>query len=383
MTRSVAQAQRSIKAALEAGLQNAWRVRGVWACTLWPLAKLVWWAHLTLERWRKPPQLEKSRLGVPLVVVGNVYVGGVGKTPIVVALVEHLQSQGLQIGVIARGYGTAVSGEQVLEPGGHASRFGDEPALIQERTGVPLVVGVDRLRAAQLLLARFPKTEVIVSDDGLQRLKHCADAVLCVFDERGVGNGWTLPAGPLREPWPRKLAAHTREWVIHSQVIAPGPRSPLTNVSEQVAPTLTPGFVAKRRLRDVARNAKGETLDLRERSSRELGHPGGSIVALAGIAKPAQFFAMLCAMGLELAATLCASDHASASELMGLLKTVMRPGEPEPTVLCTQKDAQKLWTVFPKAWSVSLEVTLDPLFLEEFDLLLHERLSSPHGHETH
>jgi tetraacyldisaccharide 4'-kinase len=107
------------------------------------------------------------------------------------------------------------------------------------------------------------------------------------------------------------------------------------------------------------------------------------LVAVAGIAKPGQFFDMLSAMGLSLSAQLGASDHASAQELMALLQDELSSTEGPVTVLCTEKDASKLWSVFPQAWSVALEVRLDPLFLEEFDLAWRHRISSTHGHETH
>jgi tetraacyldisaccharide 4'-kinase len=106
-------------------------------------------------------------------------------------------------------------------------------------------------------------------------------------------------------------------------------------------------------------------------------------VALAGVAKPTQFFEMLSALGLPLTATLSASDHASASELMGLLSTELGLASEPAVVLCTEKDAAKLWPLYPQAWSVALGVSLEPLFLEEFDLMLRHRLSFIHGHETH
>ena len=389
--------------------------RGWWAYGLWPLSQLLWWAHQCRAQWLAPKPAALERLSVPLVVVGNIYVGGVGKTPIVLALIEHLQAQGLQVGVLARGYGSTNTGEHILERGADAKRWGDEPVLIHERTGVPVVVGVERVRAARLLLAQFPQTQVLLSDDGLQRLKHWADATLCVFDERGLGNGFTLPAGPLREPWPRQQAhhqphsEHTREWVIHSQAGGAAPGSGTsTPPTHRPPPPFTPGFVAQRYLKCVARNAKGETLDLMSLvqaahtahtahtaqttpispsaptpPSAPSQHPAHRIVALAGIAKPAQFFEMLGALGLTLGATLCASDHASASELMGLLSTELGLARERVTLLCTEKDAAKLWPLYPQAWSVALGVKLEPLFLEEFDLMLRHRLSSTHGHETH
>ncbi len=399
--------QRSLRATLEGWLQRAWLRRGWWAYGLWPLSQLLWWAHQCIDQcralWLAPRPRAAERLSVPLVVVGNIYVGGVGKTPIVLALIEHLQAQGLQVGVLARGYGSTNTGEHLLERGADAKRWGDEPVLIHERTGVPVVVGVERVRAARLLLAQFPQTQVLLSDDGLQRLKHWADATICVFDERGLGNGFTLPAGPLREPWPRQRALKsperepTREWVIHSQSLGADPEGgESTPATHRLARAFTPGFVAQRYLTRLARNAKGETLDLMSLTppapnspsahtppSARSQHPAVRLVALAGVAKPTQFFEMLSALGLPLTATLSASDHASASELMGLLSTELGLASEPAVVLCTEKDAAKLWPLYPQAWSVALGVSLEPLFLEEFDLMLRHRLSFTHGHETH
>ena len=387
-------AKRSTWAGLEAWLQNAWSHRGWWAHATWPLSKVLWWVHCAFEHLAYSTSSafntlhsSPTRLPVPLVVVGNVFVGGVGKTPIVISLVEHLQRQGLQVGVVARGHGSNLKGVHVLNGQSEATQFGDEPVLIQQRTQVPVVVGVDRLRAAQLLLERFPQTEIIVSDDGLQRLKRWADWVVCVFDERGLGNGWTLPAGPLREPWPRKPAGEEQAWVMVSQ-------DPCLERAQQPPPKPEIAlngqrFVAERRLGRVARNASGQTLELQdliEPSTRtHLGPPPRlpALVAVAGIAKPGQFFDMLSAMGLSLTAQLGASDHASAQELMALLRDELSNTEGPVTVLCTEKDASKLWSVLPQAWSVALEVRLDPLFLEEFDLAWRHKLSSKHGHETH
>jgi tetraacyldisaccharide 4'-kinase len=403
---------------VEAWLQEAWRHRGPWACLLWPLAQVLWWTHLAVE-WLTPRPTGMARgdfsrtptltnaLPVPLVVVGNVFVGGVGKTPIVIALIRHLQAKGIRVGVVARGHGSKGRGIHVLDSSSLVSECGDEPILIHRLTQVPLAVGVDRIQAALELLRLFPQTQVILSDDGLQRLRGWADLVLCVFDERGLGNGWTLPAGPLREPWPRKKGPKEQTWVLVSTSSQPrtksspesSPESSPWRASPHPEHSLTLGrtFNAKRRLSPVARNAIGETLEL-----KRLGQPQGDslgpslarghhtrheteeprpwVVALAGIGKPHAFFDMLGDMGVTLSSRLVASDHASASELMALVSAQSSRGDTPVVVLCTEKDATKLWPVFPNAWSVALEITLEPLFLKEFDLALEPKLSSPHGH---
>jgi tetraacyldisaccharide 4'-kinase len=138
-----------------------------------------------------------------VIVVGNVIVGGSGKTPFVMALVKHLQARGIKVGVISRGYGRASKACLEVQLNTPVSEVGDEPALIHRNTSAPVFVAARRIDAARLLLQKHPATQVIVCDDGLQHLALHRDVEICVFDDRGVGNGWQIPAGPLREPWPR------------------------------------------------------------------------------------------------------------------------------------------------------------------------------------
>jgi len=144
------------------------------------------------------------RLPVPVIVVGNVMVGGVGKTPITMALVQHLKAQGWRVGVLSRGYGRKTSSTLAVTPSSNPHNVGDEPLLIARTCQVPVFVGIHRVEAGQALLSLHPDVQVLVCDDGLQHYSLARDLELCVFDERGTGNGHLLPAGPLREAWPRK-----------------------------------------------------------------------------------------------------------------------------------------------------------------------------------
>ena len=143
---------------------------------------------------------------MPVVVVGNLVAGGAGKTPVVLAIVAALQAAGHRPGIVSRGYGgrTGASGGTngvlEVEENTPAHRTGDEPLLLRRRSGCPVVVGADRVAAAQALRAAHPTLSVIVSDDGLQHRRLARSVEIIVFDERGVGNGRCLPAGPLREP---------------------------------------------------------------------------------------------------------------------------------------------------------------------------------------
>ena len=323
------------KQATEPALLRAWRHRGPLACLLWPLS-LLYGAASGLRRWLfQRGVLKSGRVGVPVVVVGNVVAGGSGKTPVVMALVRHLRARGLRVGVVSRGYGRRMpaSGDDVREVSAtsQAGEVGDEPLLIQRSCGVPVFVGRQRLAAAEALLARHPETEVIVSDDGLQHHAMQRDLEICVFDDRGVGNGWLLPAGPLREPWPRRV-----DLVLH------------TGSHPAFA-----GFRARRRLADEAKRQDGSRVALATLAGQE-------VAACAGIAQPEAFFAMLRARGLNLMATQALPDH---SDFAGW----QRPAPPGQPLLCTEKDAAKLWPLAPDALAVPLDVALDAGFLQAVD----------------
>jgi tetraacyldisaccharide 4'-kinase len=190
-------------------LQRAWLTRGPLACALLPIAWLFGAASRTRQALYRVGLLKTVRLPVPIVVVGNLIAGGAGKTPTVMAVVELLRSRGFTPGVISRGYGR--QGDGVVDVGDDADArvAGDEPLLMRLRLRSPVVVGRDRVAAARELLRLHPSTDIIVSDDGLQHLRLARDAQVLVFDQRGAGNGWLLPAGPLRERLPARVPANS------------------------------------------------------------------------------------------------------------------------------------------------------------------------------
>lgn len=338
-------------------LLKAWRARGWLARLLWPVAQL----HGLLVRLRRAlyrrGMLSSERFKVPVIVVGNVVAGGAGKTPLVMALVKHFQAQGLRVGVVSRGYGR--SGHESLEvrPGTPVDESGDEPALIQHATGAPVFVAQRRTQALRDLLAAYPATAVVVCDDGLQHYALQRDIEIAVFDDRGVGNGWLLPAGPLREPWPERLRQGV-DLVLHT--------------GQQPA---FEGYTSRRQLADHAVAADGSRLAL-----TTLAHQ--PVVALAGIASPEAFFDMLRARGLTLQKTLALPDHHD-------FKTGDLNALAGRTVLCTEKDAVKLFTLPDhskiKLLAVPLEFSPEPAFFTALDGLLTPLLSqlpSSHGHQT-
>ncbi|HEX2546665.1 MAG TPA: tetraacyldisaccharide 4'-kinase [Ramlibacter sp.] len=323
-------------------LQRAWQRRGPLAALLYPVS-LLYRALAASHRAAYASGVKPvDRLPVPVVVVGNVVAGGAGKTPVVLAIVEHLRARGLRCGVVSRGYGRSTSGCVEVRPDDDAAHCGDEPLLLRRKADVPVFVAARRAEAARALLAAYADTQVIVSDDGLQHHALARDIEVCVFDGRGIGNGWLLPAGPLREPWPRP----TDLVLTHGD--APG----------------VAGHQMQRTLAAAAVRADGTRRPLSQLAAQP-------VHALAGIANPETFFAMLADAGLQLAATHALPDHHDFADTSGLPL--------DATLVCTEKDAVKLWRVHPDAWAVPLQVQVPDAFWQAFDRLLDARLSSAHG----
>jgi tetraacyldisaccharide 4'-kinase len=363
----------------QAQWQTIWAGRGWRARVLWPLSLL--YGLLQAGRRRRFASGSKAvkRLQVPVIVVGNVVVGGAGKTPTVLALLEYLKATGWRPGVVSRGHGRR--GKEVLELRAEtaATEAGDEPLLIAQRAQVPVFVGSQRAEAAGALLAAHPCVDVLVCDDGLQHLALGRDIGIAVFDDRGIGNGWLLPAGLLREPWPPQTDdAFAPDLVLQHR----RDNDHATHSPAVVVPPGIPLFSAARRLADFAVGAQGQRCSLGDLQEIDF-------VAVAGIARPDVFFRMLRARGLHPSNTLALPDHADGVAFEGL------PHSSSATVVCTEKDAVKLFTLValwppaerPTVWAVPLELRIDPGFFETIDGLLEARapvarLSLPDGHQT-
>lgn len=181
-------------------LQRLWYRRSFWHVPLLPASWLfggLVWLRRTLYRlgW-----LKSVALPVPVVVVGNISVGGTGKTPLVLWLIAFLRRNGFHPGVVSRGYGGAGARPQPVTPDSAPAQVGDEPVLLARRGGCPVWVGRDRVAAAQALLRAHRECDVLLSDDGLQHYRLRRDVEIAVVDgARRFGNGLLLPAGPLRE----------------------------------------------------------------------------------------------------------------------------------------------------------------------------------------
>ena len=350
---------------LAGALMRAWTHRGPLAWLLLPVSVLygaLAAVRRQLYRWGIIPS---RPVNACVIVVGNVVAGGAGKTPTVIALVRHLQTLGYRVGVVSRGFGRQSEVCRAVDAAATPQEVGDEPLLIQRSTGAPVFVGRDRWQAARALLACHPQIEVIVCDDGLQHYGLCRDLDICVFDDRGCGNDWLLPAGPLREPWPRR------------GVEAAGQSAARLLVLKTSGAATVGQFSAQRALSPVAKDHHGAITPL-----AALNTPGQRpILAVAGIARPEVFFTMLRESGVVLAKTQPLPDHhdfhrSDAASWSGY------------QVVCTEKDAPKLWSVVPDALSVALEQTIEPAFLAAVEQHIAagrarpiaSRLSSPHGH---
>lgn len=339
-------------------LLSAWKGRPLWA---WPLRPISWLYSLIVELrhalfalgWRKV-----HRSAVCVVVVGNVVAGGGGKTPTVLSVVAHLRSRGWAVGIISKGYGRNADATAEVFPDAPVQTVGDEPLLLRQRSGVPVFVGRSRAQSLQALLRAYPETRIAVCDDGLQDYGLFRDVEICVMHEDGLGNTLLLPAGPLREPWPRQ------------SLVRAGVNSALTLVVRSGSP-LAGEFASHRRLSPLAMRADGSTCPLSHLQSEP------SIKAVAGIARPESFFSMLQAAGVQLAAQEALPDHAD-------FQGRTRASFGQYTLVCTEKDATKLWAVAPDAWAVPLDQSLDEGFYTALDARVAAawagRLSSLHGH---
>ena len=310
-----------------------------------PLAQLLRpasWVFGTVAALRRTAyrqgMLRRVRVRVPVIVVGNITVGGSGKTPLVVALVEALRERGWRPGIVSRGYGRSGSDLRAVHPEDDARDVGDEP-LILATTGAPVWVGANRGVVALALLAAQPDVDVIVADDGLQHYALVRDVEVAVVDgSRGFGNGLLLPAGPLREP-PSRLASVAAVVRLGSPDAASSPRATLREF------TMTHESQAWRNLVDPRTAFDARTLN------------DPSVVAIAGIADPERFFGSLRAHGFA------GSTHAFADHHRYSRDDVAFPAA--SAILMTEKDAVKC-RAFADArmWMLPIRARVDPSLID-------------------
>ncbi|MBA2490481.1 MAG: tetraacyldisaccharide 4'-kinase [Gammaproteobacteria bacterium] len=303
-------------------LQHLWATRNALAISLLPLA----WTFRTLADLRRQQYLRRRhtlpRPPVPVVVVGNITVGGTGKTPLVIWLAELLKANGYRPGIISRGYGgRANHWPQIVTALSDPHQVGDEPVLIASRSHCPTAVAPCRFDAARALLAEYD-CDVLIADDGLQHYRLVRDMEIAVIDgDKGLGNRWCLPAGPLREP-PSRL----REVDL---VIVNGRRGDTAHDDSR----MRPGARASARYRMALEAGQMVNLaDARVRQPLEAMR-GRQAHAVAAIGNPARFFDSLKAGGLVLRTHVFRDHHPFTSRDLDF-------GDAQPVVM-TEKDAVK------------------------------------------
>jgi tetraacyldisaccharide 4'-kinase len=321
-------------------LQSEWYGATSPKAWLLPLESLFKRAVAVRRRAYREGRRPAERLPVPVIVVGNLSLGGTGKTPLTIWLAEFLQRQGYRPGIISRGYGGKGGAEPLaVTPASHPAETGDEPVLIAQRTGCPVCVFPKRAQAGRALLAR-EGCDILIADDGLQHYALARDIEIAVVDgARGLGNGHCLPAGPLREP-PERLDAV--DLVVYSGV----------ETAERGYPMVLEGATA---------------VNLLDGNRRPLADfTGRRVYAMAGIGHPRRFFEHLRGLGLDCEGRAFPDHHA------------YQPGDLAfahgADLLMTEKDAVKC-RAFAEAnhWQVPVEARLPEAFGKDLLTLLENK----------
>ena len=321
-------------------LQRQWFEQRRLTPALWLLLPLAWlYAGLSAlnRRFAKP-----QRLPVPVIVVGNIIVGGAGKTPLTLWLARQLRDRGWRPGIVSRGYGRSSDEVRAVSAQSRPEEVGDEPLLLARRSGVPVWVGRQRGVAGTALLAAHPDVDVVLCDDGLQHYALARDVELVVFDARGAGNGWRLPVGPLREPVSRLATVDA--------IICNGlPETGLSTLAPSFAMALKPGQFY--RLDVAGQIASAESLRGR-----------AALHALAGIGNPERFFRTLESLGL------CCENHPFPDHHRYVAADLAFAKD--GILLMTEKDAVKCAGLTAgETWVLPVEAELSPALI---DLILEK-----------
>lgn len=323
--------------AAEDFMLRLWDRRGVLSTLLLPLA----WVYGRITEWHMRAQARTAwRAPVPVIVVGNILVGGTGKTPVCTAVCAALQDHGWRPGLVSRGYGARIgTAPHLSDEGSSAQYLGDEPALLHQSTGVPVGVHPRRALAARTLLEAHPEIDVLIADDGLQHRALARDLEIIVQDRRGTGNGRLLPAGPLREPAARLERA---DWVITNLGAADRATGHEEPGQRRVTMRLLP--------QSLTQLSTGTRMGWPEWFEKHAGRPCS---AAAAIGHPERFFDMLGAAGLVLSRTLRLADH-------GRLTATQLQSWPDGPILITPKDAVKCAAPHdPRLWVVQARPAFD------------------------
>jgi tetraacyldisaccharide 4'-kinase len=319
---------------MERQLTQLWYREQARAPLLQPLAWLYGLAVALRQRAYRSGWVRSARAGRPVVVVGNLTVGGTGKTPLTLWLAQALTAAGLRVGIVARGYGSRNGREpRRVDAASRWQEAGDEPLILARRSGCPTVIGSDRLAAARVLAAEG--VDVIIADDGLQHLRLARDCEIVVVDgARGVGNGRLLPAGPLREPTTRLLQVDAI--VVNGNAI-----------HGSLAALLPPAVLGMQLV-------GSEAVSVDERVRRPLASfQGQRVHAVAGIGNPQRFFGELQGQGMEVIEHPFPDHHPLSAAEVAFADAL--------PVLMTEKDAVKCRAFAnPRLWYVPVTAQLAP-----------------------
>jgi tetraacyldisaccharide 4'-kinase len=325
---------------------SAWKTRRhplVWL--LLPLATLyAIWANWKKGRSRAHLRQLKLPSKPQIWVVGNLWVGGAGKTPLVCEIAQRAVSNGMQVALISKGYGTQQQESRLVHPSDTPESVGDEPLWLARTTGLPVVVGPNRAVSIDLLMSTNPDLDLIICDDGLLNAQLVRHREIVVLDERGLGNRWCIPAGPLRMPFDRHpfMPGALRTWVMSTSSQSQHQASPRDELQ-------LPWCEVHRELADHL-----YSLEHPEQTVRVTELSSSSVAAFAGIAKPEIFFDMLVAAGLHLKLRICYPDHRCPDG------DTPHPWGDANIWICTAKDAVKLHdlpqAVRNKIWVASLKL---------------------------
>ncbi|OAI18409.1 MULTISPECIES: tetraacyldisaccharide 4'-kinase [Methylomonas] len=330
-----------MKARLIRWFEDAWYKEMYLSAWLMPWS-MFYVDAIRLRRWLYRVGIWKTvKLPVPVIVVGNITVGGTGKTPLVVYVVEWLKSQGYRPGVISRGYGGAKDEKpRWVTPASDPAQVGDEAVLLAARCACPVVVGADRPAAGRELLSK-QACDVLVSDDGLQHYALARDIEIVVIDgQRRFGNGYCLPVGPLREPPERVKQVDL--------VVVNGGNEPLE--------------------REIAMQCRGDTLiNLQSGERRPLAEFAGlDCRAIAGIGNPQRFFRQLAEAGLRCSCTAFPDHHIYTAADLG--------GDDGTPLIMTEKDAVKCrYLARPNFWYLPIAAELPEAFSQQLLTLLKDK----------
>lgn len=345
-----------MQSSLEATLTRNWLRRGWLAWSLLPISLFFRLLVGLRRRLYASGCLRSGRLPVPVVVVGNIFIGGTGKTPFTIWLVETLRRAGFRPGVISRGHGSKADLPRMVERDSLAQSVGDEPLLIAQRAQCPVMVGRDRLAAGRALLAARPEIDIIISDDGLQHYGLQRQVEIVLFDARGVGNGWLLPAGPLREP-----AARPRDFTVLNRP---------NGQDWQNQPKSAEALRHPRSGQFAAMHLRGEIAErladpCQRVALQSLAAEGGKIVAAAGIGNPARFFDMLRAAGLRFTEMPLPDHYDFARDPFTTSVAIAAD-----IILITEKDAVKCRQIEnlrtnPSLWVVPVTARIDGALAEQ------------------